>query len=39
MIKGKNAEQIRAEFDIPNDFTPDELEDVRRDNAWCSDAR
>lgn len=37
MIKGKTPEQIRAEFDIPNDFTPEELEDVRRDNAWCED--
>lgn len=37
MIKGKTPDQIRAEFDIPNDFTPEELEDVRRDNAWCDD--
>lgn len=37
MIKGKTPDQIRAEFGIPNDFTPEELEDVRRDNAWCDD--
>lgn len=30
MIKGKSPDQIRAEFDIPNDFTAEELEDVRR---------
>jgi S-phase kinase-associated protein 1 len=37
MIKGKTPDQIRAEFDIPNDFTAEELEEVRRDNAWCDD--
>jgi S-phase kinase-associated protein 1 len=37
MIKGKSPEQIRQEFDIQNDFTPEELEEVRRDNAWCDD--
>jgi S-phase kinase-associated protein 1 len=37
MIKGKTPEQIRQEFDIQNDFTPEELEEVRRDNAWCDD--
>lgn len=39
MIKGKTPDQIRLEFDIENDFSPEELEDVRRDNAWCSDDR
>lgn len=39
MIKGKTPEQIRAEFDIENDFSPEQLEEVRRDNAWCSDER
>lgn len=39
MIKGKTPEQIRAEFNIENDFTPEQLEEVRRDNAWCSDER
>lgn len=37
MIKGKTPEQIRSEFDIENDFTPEELDEVRRDNAWCDD--
>lgn len=39
MIKGKTPEQIRAEFEIENDFTPEQLEEVRRDNAWCSEDR
>ncbi|PXF46436.1 SKP1-like protein 11 [Gracilariopsis chorda] len=39
MIKGKTPEQIRAEFDIDNDFTPEQLEEVRRDNAWCAEDR
>ncbi len=37
MIKGKTPEQIRSEFDIVNDFTAEELEEVRKDNAWCDD--
>lgn len=39
MIKGKTPEQIRAEFDIENDFTPEQLEEVRRDNVWCAEER
>lgn len=35
MIKGKNPDQIRALFDIKNDFTPEEEEEVRRDNQWA----
>lgn len=37
MIKGKNAEQIRALFDIENDFTPEEEAAIRRENDWCED--
>ncbi|XP_050262234.1 SKP1-like protein 1B [Quercus robur] len=35
MIKGKTPEQIRAIFNIVNDFTPEEEEEVRRENAWA----
>lgn len=38
MIKGKTPEQIRQTFNIKNDFTPEEEEQVRRDNAWCEDS-
>jgi S-phase kinase-associated protein 1 len=37
MIKGKTPEEIRAHFDISNDFSPEEEEEVRRENAWCED--
>ncbi|KAG5572022.1 hypothetical protein H5410_061788 [Solanum commersonii] len=32
-IKGKIPEEICKEFDIKNDFTPEEEEDIRKDNA------
>ncbi|KAK7843144.1 SKP1-like protein 1B [Quercus suber] len=35
MIKEKTPEQIRAMFNIVNDFTPEEEEEVRRENAWA----
>eukprot|EP01051_Picozoa_sp_SAG22_P005161 SAG22_NODE_299_length_12768_cov_11.369426_5_plen_866_part_00 len=37
MIKGKTPEEIRTHFNIRNDFTPEEEEEVRRENAWCED--
>jgi len=37
LIKGKTPEQIRTEFGIVNDFTPEEEEEIRRDNAWSED--
>ena len=37
MIKGKSPEEIRRTFNIKNDFTPDEEEQIRRENAWCED--
>ena len=36
-IKGKTPEEIRAEFNIPNDFTPEEEEEIRKENAWCDE--
>uniref|UniRef100_A0A7S0ZFH6 E3 ubiquitin ligase complex SCF subunit n=1 Tax=Timspurckia oligopyrenoides TaxID=708627 RepID=A0A7S0ZFH6_9RHOD len=37
MIKGKSAEQIRSEFGIENDFTPEEEEEIKRENAWVEE--
>jgi S-phase kinase-associated protein 1 len=37
MIKGKTPEEIRKTFNIKNDFTPEEEEQVRRENAWCEE--
>ncbi|KAJ6684717.1 hypothetical protein OIU79_014934 [Salix purpurea] len=35
MIKGKTQEEIRKTFNIKNDFTPGEEEEVRRENKWA----
>nr|GEX92369.1 SKP1-like protein 1A [Tanacetum cinerariifolium] len=35
MIKGKTPEEIRKTFNIKNDFSPEEEEEVRRENAWA----
>lgn len=35
MIKGKTPEEIRRTFNIVNDFTPEEEEEVRRENQWA----
>jgi len=37
MIKGKVPEDIRKQFNIKNDFTPSEEEQVRKENEWCED--
>ncbi|CAL5062262.1 unnamed protein product [Urochloa decumbens] len=34
-IKDKTPEQIREIFNIKNDFTPEEEEEVRRENQWA----
>lgn len=34
MIKGKSPEEIRKTFNIQNDFTPEEEEQIRRENEW-----
>lgn len=39
MIKGKTPEEIRKQFNIKNDFTPEEEEEVRRENQVCCDTR
>lgn len=35
MMRGKTPEQIREKFNIVNDYTPEEEEEVRRENAWA----
>ncbi|PIA43012.1 hypothetical protein AQUCO_02000456v1 [Aquilegia coerulea] len=35
MIKGETPEEIRKIFNIKNDFTPEEEEEVRRENQWA----
>ena len=37
MLKGKSVEEIRQTFGIENDFTPEEEEEIRKENAWCQD--
>lgn len=37
MIKGKSPEEIRKTFNIQNDFTPEEEEQIRRENEWAED--
>jgi len=38
MIKGKTPEQIRALFNIENDFTQEEEEKIREENRWCEES-
>ncbi|KAG5683473.1 hypothetical protein PVAND_012751 [Polypedilum vanderplanki] len=37
MLKNKTPDEIRKEFNIKNDFTPMEEEQVRRENTWCEE--
>merc|ERR1712207_129778 len=37
MIRGKSPEDIRKAFNIKNDFTPEEEEEVRREHQWAFD--
>ncbi|CAG0880857.1 unnamed protein product [Cyprideis torosa] len=37
MIKGKTPEEIRKTFNIRNDFSPAEEEQVRKENEWCEE--
>ena len=37
MIKGKTPEEIRRTFNIQNDFTPEEEDQIRRENQWAED--
>lgn len=33
----KTPQEIRRRFNITNDFTPEEEEEVRKENAWCEE--
>ncbi|RZC90749.1 hypothetical protein C5167_028583 [Papaver somniferum] len=35
MIRGKTQQEIRDTFGIKNDFTPEEEEEVRKENQWA----
>ncbi|KAL6531899.1 SKP1-like protein 1A [Orobanche minor] len=35
MMRGKTPEEIRKTFHIKNDYTPEEEEEVRRENQWA----
>ncbi|KAF7027052.1 hypothetical protein CFC21_039124 [Triticum aestivum] len=35
MMKGRTVEEIRKTFDIKNNFTKEEEEEVRRENQWA----
>ncbi|KAF7846054.1 hypothetical protein BT93_L5422 [Corymbia citriodora subsp. variegata] len=37
MIKGKSPEEIRKTFNIVNDFTPEEEDQIRRENEWAEE--
>lgn len=37
MIKGKTPEEIKKEFNVTRDFTPEEEEQVRKENEWCEE--
>ncbi|KAL3476095.1 Skp1 family, dimerization domain-containing protein [Aspergillus californicus] len=37
MIKGKSPEEIRKTFNIQNDFTAEEEDQIRRENEWAED--
>lgn len=36
-LKGKSPEEIRQLFGLKNDFTPEEEEQVRKENEWCEE--
>lgn len=36
-IKGKTPEEICKHFDFPRVFTPEEEEQVRKENEWCEE--
>ena len=40
LIKTKNSgEEIRQLFNIENNFTPEEMEQVKKENKWCEEQK
>lgn len=39
MLKGQTAEEIRTKFNIPNDFTEEEKEEMRKEIEWCEEKK
>ena len=37
MIKGKTPEEIRKLFNIVNDFTKEEEDQIRKENEWAEE--
>lgn len=37
MMIGKSPEEIRQMYNIENDFTPEEEEEIRKENRWAFD--
>eukprot|EP01017_Pseudomicrothorax_dubius_P049925 TRINITY_DN935_c0_g2_i3.p2 TRINITY_DN935_c0_g2~~TRINITY_DN935_c0_g2_i3.p2 ORF type:complete len:131 (+),score=53.75 TRINITY_DN935_c0_g2_i3:306-698(+) len=37
LLKGKTPEEIRRQFNIQNDFTPEEEQQIREENKWAED--
>lgn len=37
MFKGKSVDEIRKEFNIKNDFTPEEEAQIRKENEWLNE--
>lgn len=39
MIKGRTPKEIRETFNIKGDFTPQEEEQIRKENEWCEEEK
>ena len=37
MIRGKTPDEIRKAFNIENDFTAEEEEQIRKENEWVEE--
>lgn len=37
LVKGKTTEQLREMFNIENDFTPEEEEQIKKESKWCTE--